>query len=104
LNIILKSKCIFSTISRVVQCKKKNDYNTGTQLNLFNYGSLYPVIYFDLSYQDEQVTRDPKQLTFRYTIKNTLDTQFSVHTIVFTTRNYNRGQKSLGHLRKVKVN
>ena len=45
---------------------RKNDYNTGTQLNLANYNSLYPLIYFDLSYQAEKVTRDPKQLIFRY--------------------------------------
>ena len=41
---------------------RKNDYNTGTQLNTANYNSLYPLIYFDLTYQSEKVTRDPKQL------------------------------------------
>ena len=45
---------------------RKNDYNTGTQLNTANYNSLYPLIYFDLTYQSEKVTRDPKQLIFRY--------------------------------------
>lgn len=29
---------------------RKNDYNSGTQLNLANYNSLYPLIYFDLTY------------------------------------------------------
>ena len=28
---------------------RKNDYNTGTQLDLANYNSLYPLIYCDLS-------------------------------------------------------
>ena len=42
--------------------KRRNDYNTGTQLNLANDNSLYSLIYFDLSYQTEKVTRDPKQL------------------------------------------
>ena len=32
---------------------RKNDYNTGTQLNLANFGSLYSLVYFDLSYQVE---------------------------------------------------
>lgn len=41
---------------------RKNDYNTGIQLNMSNFYSLYSVIYFDLSYQAESVTRDPKQL------------------------------------------
>ena len=36
---------------------RKNDYNTGTQLNLHNFTSLYGLIYFDLSYQKEVVTR-----------------------------------------------
>ena len=32
---------------------RKNDYITGTQLNLANYNSLFPLIYFDLTYQTE---------------------------------------------------
>ena len=44
---------------------RKNDYNTGTQLNLANCNSLFPLIYFDVTYQTEKVTRDPKQLIFR---------------------------------------
>ena len=63
---------------------RKNDYNTGTQLNLANYNSLYPLIYFDLSYQAEKVTRDPKQLIFRYKLNanSAGDSPFSVHAIV----------------------
>ena len=34
---------------------RKNDYDTGTQLNSANYNSLYPLIFFDLSYQTEKV-------------------------------------------------
>ena len=30
---------------------KKNDYDTGTQLNIANFTSIYPLIFFDLSYQ-----------------------------------------------------
>ena len=41
---------------------RKNDYNTGTQLNLSNFTALYGLVYFDLTYQKEVVTRDPKQL------------------------------------------
>ena len=63
---------------------RKNNYNSGTQLNLANYNSLYSLIYFDLSYQTEKVTRDPKQLIFRYKLNaNTLAADaFSVHAIV----------------------
>ena len=63
---------------------RKNNYNSGTQLNMSNYNSLYPLIFFDLSFQTEKVTRDPKQLIFRYKIN--ADTQqadaFSVHAII----------------------
>ena len=63
---------------------RRNDYNTGTQLNLSNYKSLYSLIHFDLSYQTEKVTRDPKQLIFRYKLNaNTLAADaFSIHAIV----------------------
>ena len=47
---------------------RKNDYKSGTQLNLANYDSLYLLIFFYLFFQTEKVTRDPKQLTFRYTL------------------------------------
>ena len=36
---------------------RKNDYNTCTQFNIANYNSLYPLIFFDLSYQTEKVTK-----------------------------------------------
>ena len=63
---------------------RKNDFNTGTQMNLSNYTSLFPLIFFDLSYQSEQVTRDPKQLIFRYKLSanSANNSAFSVHAIV----------------------
>ena len=61
---------------------KKNDYNTSTQLNVSNYASLYPLIYFDLSYQAEQVSRDPKQLVLKYRINQASAADFQVHAIV----------------------
>ena len=61
---------------------RKNDYNTGTQLNTSNYNSLYPLIYFDLTYQSEKVTRDPKQLIFRYRLSANAIQNFAVHAVV----------------------
>ena len=61
---------------------RKNDYNTGTQLNTANYNLLYPLIYFDLTYQSEKVTRDPKQLIFRYRLSANANRNFSVHAVV----------------------
>ena len=61
---------------------RKNDFNSGTQLNLANYKSVYPLIYFDLSYQTEKVTRDLKQLIFRHRLTQNTNEDFSVHAIV----------------------
>ena len=61
---------------------RKNGYNTGTQLNILNFNSLYPLIYFDLTYQTKKPTRDPKQLIFRYSLNANATANFSVHTIV----------------------
>ena len=61
---------------------KKNDYNTGTQLNVSNFSTIYPLIFFDLSYQADGVSRDPKQLILKYMINTNDGDQFRVHAIV----------------------
>ena len=61
---------------------RKNDYNSGTQLNLANYNSLYPLIFFDLTYQEEKITRDPKQLIFRYKLSANSTEDFLVNAVV----------------------
>ena len=48
---------------------KKNDYNTGTQLSVSNFSTIYPLIYFDLTYQEDRPTRDPKKLNLKYTLQ-----------------------------------
>ena len=49
-----------------------------------NYNSLYPIIFFDLSYQEEKVTNDPKKLNIEYELSaNSADNSpFNVHAIV----------------------
>ena len=61
---------------------RKNDYNTGAQLNLANYNSLCSLIYFNLTYQTEKVTRDPKQLIFRYRLSANANQNLAVHAVV----------------------
>ena len=61
---------------------RKNDYNTGTQLNISNYNSLYSIIFFDLSYQAEKITRDPKELIFRYKLSASSTAIFRAHAII----------------------
>ena len=61
---------------------KENDYNTGTQLNVHNHASLYPLIYFNLTYQADSATRDPKKLLFRYTLNQASAVNYQVHAVV----------------------
>ena len=58
---------------------RKNDYNSGTQLNFSNFDSLYPLIFFYLSFQTEKVTRDPKQ---QFRLSANANQNFSVHAVV----------------------
>ena len=62
---------------------RKNDYNTGTQLNLSNFTALYGLVYFDLTYQKEVVTRDPKQLILHYRLNVAPTADVRAHSIVF---------------------
>ena len=62
---------------------RKNDYNSGTQLNVSNFTSLYGLIYFDLTYQKEVITRDPKQLILHYRINVAPGANIRAHSIVF---------------------
>ena len=61
---------------------KKNDYNIGTQLNIANFTSLYPLIYFDLTYGEEKPTRDPKKLNLKFTVNQAAAADFRLHAIV----------------------
>ena len=60
---------------------KKNDYSSETQVNLSNFNTLYPLIYFDLSYQAKELTRDPEELIFRYKLTADSTDTFRVHAI-----------------------
>ena len=62
---------------------RKNDLNTGTQLNIHNFTSIYGLVYFDLTYQKEAVTRDPKQLILNYRLNAAPTADVRAHAIVF---------------------
>ena len=62
---------------------RKNDYNTGTQLNVSNFTNFYGLIYFDLTFQKEVVTRDPKQLILHYRLNVAPAANVRAHSIVF---------------------
>ena len=62
---------------------RKNDLNTGTQLNLHNFDALYGLVYFDLTFQKETVTRDPKQLILNFRLNTAPTANVRAHAIVF---------------------
>ena len=62
---------------------RNNDLNTGTQLNVHNFASLYGLVYFNLTYQKEYVTRDPKQLVLNYRLNTAPTADVKAHAIVF---------------------
>ena len=62
---------------------RKNDYNTETQLNMHNFTSLYCLVYFNLTYQKEAVTQDPKQLVLNYSLNTAPAADVRAHAIVF---------------------
>ena len=54
---------------------RKNDYNTGVQLQLANFQKLYPIIYFDLRNAKESATGDPQNLEFHYRLNEAANAQ-----------------------------
>ena len=54
---------------------RKNDYNTGVQLQPNNFGTLYPVLYFDLRENKENRTNDAKQMVFHYKLNEVANAQ-----------------------------
>ena len=62
---------------------RNNDMNTGTQLNPHNFSSIYGLVYFNLTYQKEAITRDPKQLVVDYRLNVAPAADVRAHAIVF---------------------
>ena len=54
---------------------RKNDYNTGVQLQPNNFGTLNPIVYFDLRENKENKTNDPKQMVFHYRLNEATNAQ-----------------------------
>ena len=54
---------------------RKNDYNSGVQLQVANFEKLYPIIYFDLRNVKETLTGDPQILYFHYRLNEAANAQ-----------------------------
>ena len=49
---------------------KQNDKNTGSQLTRDNFDKLFGFLYFNLRYQSDSITADPKQIVLRYILSS----------------------------------
>ena len=68
---------------------RKNDYNTGVQLQLDNFEKLYPIIYFDLRNVKESVTGDPKKLEFHYRLNEAANAQdYMIFALVLNEKEF----------------
>ena len=54
---------------------RKNDYNTGVQLQPNNFETLYPIVYFDLCENKDNKTNDPKPMVFHYRLDEAANAQ-----------------------------
>ena len=62
---------------------RNNDMNSGTQLNTHNFSTIYGLVYFNLTYQKEAITRDPKELVVNYKLNVAPTAGVIAHAIVF---------------------
>ena len=68
---------------------RKNDYNTGVQLQLDNFEKLYPIIYFDLRNTKESMTDDPKQLECHYKLNEAANAQdYNIFALVLNEKEF----------------
>ena len=60
---------------------KNSEFSEGSLLNLSNFQLLFPFIYFDLTKQKEDVKDGTTKLTFRYELRGTTATAYSVYAL-----------------------
>ena len=62
---------------------RDNDMDSGTQLNPHNFSSIYGLVYFNLTYQKESPTRDPKELSLNYRLNVAPTADVVAYAVVF---------------------
>ena len=60
---------------------KINEYNEGTLLNISNFQTLFPFLYFDLTKQKTDIKDGTTKLTFRYELSGTTTTAYSIYAL-----------------------
>ena len=60
---------------------KNNEYGEGSLLNISNYQTLFPFLYFDLTKQKADIRDGTTKLTFRYELSGTTTTPYSLYAL-----------------------
>ena len=60
---------------------KNNEFSEGSLLNISNFQTLFPFLYFDLTKQKADVRDGTTKLTFRYELSGTTATAYSVYAL-----------------------
>ena len=64
------------------------DYNSGVQLQIANFESLYPIIHFDLRNNEKFMTNDPLNLTLEYELNETANLQYIIYAYVINEEEF----------------
>ena len=64
------------------------NYNSGVQLQIANFESLYPIIHFDLRNNEKFMTNDPLNLTLEYELNETANLQYIIYAYVINEEEF----------------
>ena len=70
---------VFTDVLKYVH--KINEYNEGSLLNISNFQTLFPFLYFDLTKQKTDIKDGTTKLTFRYELSGTTTTPYSLYAL-----------------------
>ena len=59
-----------------------NDYQGGTLLNISNFKTLYPFVYFDLTKQKMDIKNGVTKLSFHYELSGVTATDYIIYGVV----------------------
>ena len=60
---------------------KNNEYGEGSLLNISNFKTLFPFLYFDLTKQKMDIKDGTTKLTFKYELSGTTTTPYSIYAL-----------------------
>ena len=61
---------------------KNSEYSEGSLLNISNFQTLFPFVYFDLTKQKTDIRDGTTKLTFHYELSGTASTAYSVYALI----------------------